>query len=647
MAKQRKDIFKKLVGLEGGNKKWRLKDSKTKDSEKWIFHILSADQEAPKIESERRLKPFFIMGAIFFLLFGVMLTRAATLQIIQGGKQRTMADENRDRGSIIRAPRGIIYDINHVKLVKNTPNYEATILPSELPKDKKSRDKVIQNAAKTLGISGQTIEDKVDEKGLSYTEPILLKENVSRNDAFVILSKGLKGIDVPVNPIRDYLDGGLLSHVLGYVGRISEDELKSKSDEGYRLTDYIGKTGLESSYENVLRGKDGSQRYEVDSQGNVVKYLGEQEPQLGDSLVLSIDFGLEQKLADSMKKEMDKVHATKATAIAMNPQNGEILAMVDIPTYDNNLFSKGISAADYSKLINDPNDPLLPRAIAGEYPSGSVIKPFIASGALQQGTITENSTVNSTGGIHVGSWFFPDWKAGGHGITNVTKAIADSVNTFFYAVAGGYGDIKGLGPELIKHYLDLFGFDKPTGVDISGEGKGNIPTPEWKEKVENQPWYLGDTYHMGIGQGDLLVTPLQISNATCAIANGGTLYEPHFVNKVVDENDKVIDTKQPKILNQNFISSKNIDIVRRGMRQTITDGSGQQLKDEPVAVAGKTGTAQFGPNNSKEHGWFTSFAPFDNPTFELTILVEGSGGGDVTAEPIAKEVYQWYFGGRK
>ncbi len=647
MAKQRKDIFKKLVGLEGGHKKWRLGESKTKESEKWIFHILSADREAPKIESERRFKPFIAIGIICFLLFGIMLIRAASLQIIQGNKQRVLAEENRNRGSVIRAPRGVVYDRNHAELVKNTPNYDATILPSELPKNKNARESVIKNAANALGIPAQDIEAKVEAKGLSYTEPILLKENVSRNDAFIIMSKGLKGIDVPINPIRDYLDGGLLAHVLGYVGRISEDELKDNGGEGYRLTDYIGKTGLEKSYENVLRGKDGSQRYEVDSKGNVVKYLGEQEPQLGNSLVLSIDFGLEQKLADSMKNEMSKVHATKATAIAMNPQNGEILAYVDIPTYDNNLFSKGISAADYSKLLNNPDHPLLARGISGEYPSGSVIKPFMAAGALQQGTITENTTVNSTGGIKVGDWFFPDWKAGGHGITNVTKAIAESVNTFFYAIAGGYGNIQGLGPELIKHYLDLFGFDKPTGVDIGGESRGNIPTPEWKEKVENESWYLGDTYHMGIGQGDLLVTPLQISNATCAIANGGTLYEPHFVDQVINENNQVIDTKKPKVLNQNFIDPKNIDIVRRGMRQTVTSGSGKQLQNEPVAVAGKTGTAQFGPNNSKEHGWFTSFAPFDNPTFELTILVEGSGGGDVTAEPIAKEVYQWYFGGRK
>ncbi len=646
MKKPRKDLFKKLVGLEEGNKKWRLGESGTKESEKWIFHILSADQEAPKIENDRRIKPFVVIAFICAMLFLVLFGRISYLELYKGSQNMALAEDNRMRETVVRAPRGIIYDTNHVKLVRNTPSYDVTVIPMDLPRDKKTRDDTLSQAAQILGISIGDIQKQIQDKGLDYSQPILIKDNVSRDESFVIDAKGLKGVTVSVNPIRDYMDGGLLSHVLGYVGRISADELKGNEDK-YRMTDYIGKTGLEKSYEDVLKGRDGTQRYEVDSTGKVVKFLGQQDPQLGDSLVLSLDFGLEQELAKAMQNEMQKVHATKATAIAMDPRTGGILAYVDIPTYDDNLFSKGISTADYSNLLNNPDNPLLARGLSGEYPSGSVIKPFIASGALQEGTITENSTVDSTGGIHVGSWFFPDWKAGGHGITNVEKAIADSVNTFFYAVAGGYQGIPGLGPDKIKHYLDLFGFDKATGVDIGGESKGSIPDPEWKKRVKNEDWYLGDTYHMGIGQGDLLVTPLQISNATCAIANGGTLYQPHFVRQEVDENDKVVKTIQPEVIRKNFIDPKNIAIVQKGMRQTITDGSAQALKTLPVAISGKTGTAQFGPNNEFEHGWFTSFAPSDNPQIEMTILVEGSGGGDATAVPIAKEVYQWYFSNRK
>ncbi len=646
MKKPRKDLFKKLVGLEEGDKKWRMGESRTKDSEKWIFHILSADREAPKIETERNVKPFIVMGGACLLIFTVLFARISYLEVYKGSQNRVLAEGNRMRETVIRAPRGIIYDRNHIKLVKNTPSYDVTVLPIDLPGDKKQREDELSQVSQIVGVPMDEIHKDIDAKGMHYTQPVLIKDNISKDESFVIAAKGLKGVNVSVNPIRDYLDGGLLSHALGYVGRISEEELKGNEDK-YRMTDYIGKTGLEKSYESVLKGKDGAQRYEVDSTGKVVKFLGQEDPHLGDSLVLSIDFGLEQELAGVMQKEMQKVKATKATAIAMDPKTGGILAYVDIPTYDNNLFSQGISSADYANLLNNPDNPLLARGIAGEYPSGSVIKPFIASGALQEGTITENSTVNSTGGIHVGNWFFPDWKAGGHGVTNVVKAIADSVNTFFYAVAGGYEGIPGLGPDKIKHYLDLFGFDKQTGVDIGGESKGNIPDPAWKKRAKNEDWYLGDTYHMGIGQGDLLVTPLQISNATCVIANGGTLYQPHFVRQEVDENDKVVKTIQSKVIRQNFIDPKNIAIVRKGMRQTVTDGSARSLKNLPVAISGKTGTAQFGPNNEFEHGWFTSFAPSDNPQIELTILVEGSGGGDVTAVPIAKEVYQWYFSNRK
>lgn len=646
MSKKNKNIFKNLAGLEGGNKKWRMGESRTRDSERWLHHILSADKEAPKIESERNVKPFVLIGATCFLLFSLMLVRAAYLQIIQGGQHKILAEENRNRGNIIRAPRGIIYDRNHVKLVKNTPNYEATVIPSELSRDENERKNVLSEAAKALNLPVEEIQKKIDEKGLNYTQPILLKENLSKDDAFIVASKMLKGINVPVNPVREYLDGGLLSHALGYVGRISEDELKDKRDD-YMLTDFIGKTGLEESYEDVLRGEDGRQKYEVDSTGKVVKFLGEEEPKLGNSIVLSIDFELQQKLADTMKKVMSGVGGQKATAVAQDPNTGEILAFVNIPYYDNNLFSKGISSTEYNKLLNDKNNPLLPRAISGEYPSGSSIKPFVAAAALQEGTINENTTVNSTGGISIGEWKFPDWKPGGHGTTNVTKAIAESVNTFFYAIGGGHGNIQGLGPDRMKSYLELFGFGKETGVDVGGEKKGSIPDPVWKEKNKNEDWYLGDTYHMAIGQGDILVTPLQITNATAAIANGGKLYKPRFVHEVVDENDMVLETKNPELLREGFMSANNIEIIRRGMRQTVTSGSARSLNGLPVAVSGKTGTAQFGPDEKKYHGWFTSFAPYDNPQIALTVLVEGSGGGDVTAVPIANEVYRWYFGGRR
>jgi penicillin-binding protein 2 len=254
--------------------------------------------------------------------------------------------------------------------------------------------------------------------------------------------------------------------------------------------------------------------------------------------------------------------------------------------------------------------------------------------------------VNSTGGIKIGDFTFPDWKAGGHGTTNVLKAIAESVNTFFYAIGGGFGGINGLGAEKIKTYLDKFGFDEYTNIDLNGEASGSIPDPDWKLRTFNESWYLGDTYHMAIGQGDILVTPLQIANATTVIANGGTLYQPTLVASILDGSGNVMEDKQPKVISSGIIKESTVDIVRRGMMQTITAGSGRLLGSLAKPVAGKTGTAQYGPNESKQHSWFITYGPTSLPTIAMSILLEGAGGGDVYATPVANEVYKWYFANR-
>ncbi|MFA5196880.1 MAG: penicillin-binding protein 2 [Patescibacteria group bacterium] len=641
--KSKKNIFKIITGLENNKKKWQIATSKTVSSEKWIYHVLPADAEAPNIEDVRKASPFLIVIGLGILIFLLIGGRLFSLQVVNGSQNLKLAEGNRVREKVIRAPRGIIYDAKGLPLVKNVPNYDLTITPSNLPYSKEQRETVLQKTAALASVSIDEVKKKIAEKGVNSTQAILISKNISKDNAILVESqiKDLNGVRVEVNPIREYLDDGLLSHSLGYVGRISEDELKKNQD--YLLNDYIGKSGVEKTYERYLRGVTGKEQVEVDSEGRNEKILGSTEPIPGDNLKLSIDFGLQQKITESLQKQMKLAKVSKASAVAMNPQTGEILAMVSLPTYDNNLFAKGISDADYSKLLNDENKPLVFRPVAGEYPSGSSIKPFIAAGALEEGTITESSTVNSTGGIRIGEFTFPDWKAGGHGVTNVLKAIAESVNTFFYAIGGGYQNIRGLGPEKMKSYLEKFGFGNYVGLDILGESKGSIPDPEWKERVKAESWYLGDTYNMAIGQGDVLVTPLQIANATSIIANGGTYLEPHLVSSILDENGQLKTKLDPKIIKSGVISAKTDDIIKRAMRQTVTSGSAASLKNLPVEISGKTGTAQFGPNNSKQHAWFTSFAPSSNPTIELTILLEGAGGGDVYAVPVASDVYKYYF----
>jgi penicillin-binding protein 2 len=641
--KKKKNIFKKLVGIERGNKKWKVANSPASEAEKWIYHILPADAEVPSIEEERKDKPYMVIIGVSAVLIAVLVIRLFSLQIVNGENSMKLAEGNRVRENVIRSPRGVIYDSKMTPLVKNVPNYDLVIIPANLPLEIEERNNVIKKLSAIIKITESDLNNKIKEKGEHSAQPVLISKNIDKDTSIIIASqiKDLAGVRIEVNPIREYLDNGLLSHALGYVGRISESELEVNQD--YVLNDYIGKLGLEESYERILRGVAGRERVEVDSTGKQEKVLGQTEPIAGDNLKLAIDFELQKKMVEALQKGMNQAKVQNAAAVAMNPQTGEILSIVSLPTYDNNLFAKGISDKDYQKLLEDKNKPMVFRAIAGEYPSGSSIKPFIAAGALEEGTITENTTVNSTGGLKVGEFSFPDWKSGGHGITNVVKAIAESVNTFFYAIGGGHQNIKGMGPETIKKYLDKFGFSKETKIDVQGESKGSIPDSEWKQRVKGEPWYLGDSYLMSIGQGDVLVTPLQIAVATSAIANGGKLITPHLVKSILDSTGKEKSTNVPQIINSQVISKKNVEIIRKGMRQTVVAGSARSLKTLPIEAAGKTGTAQYGPNNSKTHAWFTAFAPYNNPTFEITIIVEGAGGGDKYAVPVAKEVLEYYF----
>ncbi len=318
--------------------------------------------------------------------------------------------------------------------------------------------------------------------------------------------------------------------------------------------------------------------------------------------------------------------------------------MVNYPGYDNNLFSTGISQTDYSSLLDDELKPLFNRAVSGEYPSGSTIKPIMAAAALQEGIVDQHTSFLSQGGLWIHDlWFFPDWLAGGHGSTNVIRAIAQSVNTYFYYIGGGYGEFEGLGVDRIARYLDLFGLGRVSGLDLPGEKPGLIPTPEWKQEVKDEMWYIGDTYHLAIGQGDLLVTPLQVNNYIAAIANGGTLYQPQLVKEIIEpDNRRQVILKQ--VMNQDFIDSDKIEIVRRGMRETVLSGSGVALSGLSVPVAGKTGTAQW-HYEKENHAWFVAFAPYTEPSFCLTVLIEEGGEGSKIAVLIAKQILSYWFEG--
>jgi penicillin-binding protein 2 len=448
------------------------------------------------------------------------------------------------------------------------------------------------------------------------------------------------GIYLEKTAKREYTDGEIFSFILGYTGKVNEKDLSE--DENYLITDYKGKDGLEYSYDRQIRGRHGVHKVEVDSKGNIQDELEMLDPQPGSDLVLNIDSELQKKVYEVLKRTMEEnEEAEAASLVAIDPRNGGVKALINFPSYDGNLFSDGISQEDFSKLMNDDRKPLLNRAISGEYPPGSIFKPIIAAAALEEKIIQEKTAINCSGLISVGQWKFPDWKT--HGITDVKKAIAESCNVFFYALGGGWSDIEGLGINKIKKYANLFGLGNPTGIDIPGERSGDIPDENWKFEKMGEKWYVGDDYHVAIGQGFITVTPLQMAMATAAIANGGTFFQPQLVDKMILA-DGFVDDLKPVPINSGFISKENIEIVRAGMRETVfsSSGSGRLLSTLEVETAGKTGTAQFGTQD-KTHSWYSSFGPYEDPEIAIVILVEGGGDGHDWAVPVAKEIYEWYF----
>ncbi|HHE45830.1 MAG TPA: penicillin-binding protein 2, partial [Candidatus Moranbacteria bacterium] len=458
--------------------------------------------------------------------------------------------------------------------------------------------------------------------------------------ALVIMAKAqeLPGVFIEKTAIRFYDNGAIFSSIIGYDGKITKKELDQNSE--YSLTDYIGKTGLEKSYEKELRGINGKKQLEVDALGRVKKDLGAISPIPGDDLILNVDEDLQKKIYDSLQEILQKTKTKMAAAVAINPQNGGVLSMVSLPSFDNNLFARGITSQEFNALISNKSLPLLNRCISGEYPPGSTIKPVVAIAALSEGIITPTTIINGLGGrIKIGSYYFRDWRA--HAPSDVCSAIAESNDIFFYTIGGCYGKIKGLGIDKMKKYENLFGLGRPTGVDIPGEASGLIPNKSWKLKTIGEKWYIGDSYHAAIGQGYVTVTPLQLTNYIATIANGGNLYSPRIVNRIKTNSgqEKIV---TPKLVRSQIVNPDIIDVVKKGMRMTVTSGTAQALKTLPVAVAGKTGTAQFG-TQGKTHSWFTAFAPYNHPTIAITVLVENGGEGNSAALPVVKDVLQWYF----
>jgi len=574
------------------------------------------------------------------LLSVLFLTaRVFYLDFFQGEHYSQIAQGNRIRSVTIKAPRGNIFDRHGKILAKNISSIDAVIIPAHLPGSGEEKKRMAKKLAEILEINSGNAEIMLQTQDRQSFAPILLKENISRDQALIIVEKNadFPGIFLEKTAIRNYSNSLIFSHILGYEGKITSQEIQKNPQ--YQMTDYIGKTGLEKKYEKDLKGENGATQVEVDAKGKVKKVVGIINPQPGSDLILNIEEELQKKIYDSLSAVLEKTVTKTAAAVAIDPRNGGILAMVSLPSFDNNLFAKGISQEEYNEIIENKDLPLLNRCIAGEYPPGSTLKLAVAAAALSEKTITPSTVIDGLGGVlRIGAWSFGDWKA--HGPSDVRSAIAQSNDIFFYTIGGGYGNISGLGMDRMKKYENMFGFGNSSGVDIPGEASGFIPDEKWKEDKFGEKWYIGDSYHCAIGQGFITATPLQLANYTVAIANGGILYSPKIVNRIkLGKTEKII---EPEIIRKNFISSEVMNVLREGMKMTVESGTAQSLKNVPVEVAGKTGTAQYG-NEDKTHAWFTSFAPYENPEIAMVVLVEGGGEGHSSSVPVTEEVYNWYF----
>ncbi|MFA6271551.1 MAG: penicillin-binding protein 2 [Patescibacteria group bacterium] len=588
-----------------------------------------------------KLRVFFL---VLLLGIAILLFRSIWFQMFRGAYYRDVSDGNRIRIETIKARRGVMYDRNGELLVRNVANFSLNIIPADFPDNEAEQQRIYDLIARILEIPAVDIKVLVAESPKLSYEPVVIQEHIDYDKALLlqIESKSMAGVVISIRDSREYTNPVIAAHTVGYTGKISEAEYANSTDGEYLMNDYVGKTGLELYYEKLLKGSDGKKRIEVDSLGKEKKVVASQEPESGSNLTLTIDIGLQKVLYDSINSVLERIGAPGGSAVALDPRTGEVLALVNVPSFDANAFAKGLQPGQFSDLLNDPSRPLFMRSITGQYPSGSTIKPVIAAAALQEGIITGSTTVVSTGGIKAGPQFFPDWKAGGHGITDVRKALAESVNTFFYLVGGGDGEMEGLGLERIVKYAGLFGVGEKSNIDLPGESAGFLPTEQWKLETKGERWYLGDTYHLAIGQGDILVTPLQVANYIATIANGGTLYKPFLVQYVNSSDSNVSSKIQPTVIRKDFIDSAYLKIVREGLRQAVTSGSAAGLQSLPVAAAGKTGTAEFGPSG-KTHAWFVGFAPYDTPEIVIAVLIEEGGEGSSVALPVARDALSWYF----
>lgn len=568
------------------------------------------------------LASYVIVG--LFALFAIRLWQ---LQVLQGKEYRRISMENMLRIIKIPAPRGIIYDRNGAPLVKNSPYFYASLIPENL------KQVNIQYLADILGINAGDIYARINKKGISPFEPIKLKEGLTFKEIAAIEARrsDFPGLIIDIDMSREYLYGDIGAHLIGYLGKLNPSQSKNPAFKDVPPEAFIGQWGAELLFDRTLRGIPGERIIEIDALGREIKLLQENPTVKGEDLKLSIDINLQ--------KAAEEAFAGRAGAVvALKPDTGEILGLVSRPSFDPNLFARGVNYSQWTALLQDKKVPMLNRALQSQYPPGSTFKLVTAIAALNEGVITPDTKVTCTGGITYGKWQFGCWKKGGHGTVSLHRAIVESCDVYFYEAG------KRLGIDKIAEYARKLGLGSETGLQLVKERSGLIPDTKWKHEKRNQQWYLGETFNAAIGQGYVAATPMQMAQLMSVVANGGLIYRPVMVKAEAPLQPVASADIKPQVLG----------LVRDGLYGVVNEGGGTggAAKSSIATVGGKTGTAQVVsirksshllPEKFRDHAWFVAFAPVEKPAIALCVFVEHGGHGGAAAAPIAKLAIEAYL----
>jgi penicillin-binding protein 2 len=592
-------------------------------------------------ESKRRILILsFVVAGIFFML----LLRLWHLQILNADDYRNMSENNRLRFVPVAASRGAILDRNGAVLVSNQPSFSLAVVPQEVT----NKDELLDHLAKLLGLDRAEMNERWEKgKGRAKYYPIILASNISRDQVEIVEENHLRlqGVEIEMKPVREYASGILAAHLLGYIGEISEDELSTKGFEEYNPGDYLGKNGIERSWEKELHGIDGGRQLEVDARGRVLRTISESYPTVGNSVVLTINAKLQKVTEDAFGDQA-------GAAVAMDVNTGEVLAFVSKPGFDPALFSGKMPADIWKEYLEDKRHPLENKALTGQYPPGSTFKIITALAGLEDGKIDEKTTITCNGSYELGTSIFNCWNRHGHGVTNLKKALRESCDVYFYQLG------ERLGVDRIAAMAKRFMLGAPMGIGLAHEKGGMIPTAEWKMKRFAKRWFHGETLPVAIGQGYVLMTPIQLASMIATVANEGTVYRPFLVKRIIDADGKPLKEFKPELMGTTGISVDKFRLVKQGLFAVVNEpgGTGGAARLPDVHVAGKTGSSQVvklrdskqaTPYQYRDHALFVAFAPYEKPEIAVAVVVEHGEHGGSAAGPIVGRMLRAWFDDKK